>query len=84
MKKFYCDKCKEEKSSHELTSVKLTVGIVGMYSHGDYAEIELCSDCLNKLGIKTSQGGYSNIEPKKDSDMLYELIQNIVNDCISN
>lgn len=84
MKKFYCDKCKEEKQSSDLTAVKLTVGLVGMYSYGDYANIELCTDCLNELGIKSEGFGHAKIEEKNDTDKLYELIQNIVSDCISN
>lgn len=84
MKKFYCDKCKKEKKSSDLTDVKLTIGYVGMYGHGDEVKIELCTDCLNSLGIKSNMSGTAKIEDKSNTDKLYELIQNIVSDCISN
>ena len=85
MKKFYCDKCKSEKPDGKLTSVKLTVGYIGgYYSNGDYADIDLCGDCLKSLGINVTNDGYTKIQEKNDSEKLYELIQNIVSDCISN
>jgi hypothetical protein len=82
MKKFYCDKCKEEKAEHNLTTVQLTVGTVGLYGKGDYAKIDLCDNCLKNIGITEQDNDrHKYIESKNDADKLYDLIRDIVRDC---
>lgn len=86
---YICDACghKEEKSTNfsKLTFslgrdyVDYTRWGAFQFSHGN--SFELCTACLSKLGIKKKEKEEKPL-PKAPADQLYNLISDIVSECI--
>lgn len=71
--KCYCDKCKKEVETEDLTTVHAHLKCESVSSYKEY-----CEECICKLGFmkKTVKEGKKIIEPTT-AEKLYELVAQI-------
>lgn len=86
--KFYCDRCKKEISSTQLTKIKLNVGLYIK------REVDWCDDCLNETNMKDvckytedqrkAVEDATSQQPPTFEDLILELIQPLIEKEVNN
>lgn len=90
-----CDACGHEEENKKQDNFQtITISFGNTYSSYSVSSkfqferensIELCAKCLEKIGIKRIPGGkQENPPPPATADQLYNLIYEIIQDCLSN
>jgi hypothetical protein len=74
--KYYCDHCKKEKFSNELTDCNFSIPQFPFLN--DRFDIQLCKDCLSEMGLKVPEQFADDKEVQTQAEKFFNTLVNEV------